>query len=127
MFNHNPKPDIHAHFDFDEWALLASKDPEAFEQRRIDYIESFIKQHNDSQQRRLRGLQFRIDMERQRARSPMGACIKISNMMWETFAGPEGLVSALNSLTNPAYTNVPIKRFRPSTQTAKILHFNKPN
>jgi hypothetical protein len=109
-------------FDFDEWVLLASTDPEAFEQRRLDCIESFISQCPSSRQHRLRGIQFQIDMERHRAKTPMAACIKISSMMWDSFSGPNGLATALNRFTHPQQsvkTNLP----KPKQQSAKILHF----
>jgi hypothetical protein len=41
---------------------------------------------------RLRGLQWRIDQAR-RNRSPLSACIYISNMMWDHLLGPNGLCS----------------------------------
>lgn len=85
-------------FDFDEWARLARTDPFAFEARRLDTIESFLSQFPPPEQRRLRGLQFRIDMERRRARTPLAACIRISSMMWDSLLGRHGLKSALEQL-----------------------------
>lgn len=84
--------------DFDEWLSLAQSDPAAFEARRLHVIEDFIQNSPDHLQRRLRGLQFHIDMERRRARSPMGACVRLSRMMWDAFLGEGGLRDALNGL-----------------------------
>ena len=72
-----------ASFDFDEWKTLAKHDPNKFEQRRRERIERVILARPDHRQRRLRGLQFRIDMERRRSKSALGACIRISRMMME--------------------------------------------
>lgn len=36
-------------------------------------------------QRRLAGLQFRIDMERKLAHTPLKACLRVSGMMWDSF------------------------------------------
>lgn len=126
-------------FDFDEWQLLAMQDPDAFEQRRQDCITDLIERAPLPRQRRLRGLQFRIDMERRRARTPLGACIKISAMMWDSFSGPAGLQAALGGLFNQgglvnnryynAYRDTPYHATTHSTprQSAKILPFVRPN
>lgn len=64
--------------------LLAEQDPEALEALRLQLVEELIGQASESTQRRLRGLQFQIDMERRRAKTPMGACIRISQMMHDS-------------------------------------------
>lgn len=110
--------------DFDEWANLASNDPEGFEQRRQNHIEQFFERIPISKQRRLRGLQFRIDMERKKARTPLGACIKLSSMMWDAVTGDNGLVSTVKLLIEPKLSAVPISK--PMQQaTAQIIYFDK--
>lgn len=110
-------------FDFDEWASLAKTNPHAFEARRQALIDNFLRQFPDPEQRRLRGLQFRIDMERRRARTPMAACIRLSSMMWDSLLGHGGLVNAIDRFLN----------YRPhhpaqaaSPRSATILAFHKP-
>jgi hypothetical protein len=71
-------------FDFDAWASLAREDPEEFERRRRAAIDALIASSPDSQ-RRLAGIQFRIDMERRLAHTPLKACLRLSEMMWDTF------------------------------------------
>lgn len=78
-------------FDFDSWASLARNDPAGFELQRRNIIDAIIERALPRQRRRLRGLQFRIDMERRRARSPMAACVRIQSLMWDSLAGPDGL------------------------------------
>jgi hypothetical protein len=95
------KPGLVSNFDFDEWKTLAISDPDAFERRRQAVIDDFLNSVPESRQRRLRGLQFRIDMERRRARNPLGACIKISAMMWDSLVGPHGLAPTIQKLTQP--------------------------
>jgi hypothetical protein len=108
-------------FDFDEWLALAQRDPEEFEQRRQAVIENYLNSLPASKQRRLRGLQFRIDMERQRAHTAMGACIKLSSMMWDALLGPNGLASSLQLLaSSPAHAI----NTEPSHK-AQILSFKK--
>jgi hypothetical protein len=69
---------------FDEMVRLAKNDPETLERIRLKLIEETIAEAPENCQRRLRGLQFQIDMERRRASNPMGACIKISKMMHDS-------------------------------------------
>ncbi|MEW5756719.1 MAG: DUF3135 domain-containing protein [Pseudomonadota bacterium] len=84
--------------DFDAWVELARNDPEAFEARRRNLLEEFISQAAPAQQRRLRCLQWRVDIERKRASNPMAACVRISQMMWDSFVGENGLREAINEL-----------------------------
>jgi CHAD domain-containing protein len=109
-------------FDFDEWKTLASVDPEAFERRRREVIEHYLDNLPPAKQRRLRGLQFRIDMERRRARTPMGACLKISSMMWDSLVGPDGLTSSIKLLTQPRH---PRALSEPCKTDARILQFRR--
>ncbi len=87
-------------FDFDAWSRLATQDPEAFEMRRRLLIEQFIQNAPDTHRARLKGLQFRLDMERRRSRTPLAACLRISDMMWQALLGPGGLQASLNQLIN---------------------------
>lgn len=86
--------------DFDQWLELASTDILAFEALRRATINQVIEQASGEQQDRLRRLQWRIDQERLRCNSPMGACIRISRMMWERLMGDGGLVERLQELTS---------------------------
>lgn len=71
------------HFDFDEWSALARTDTEAFDRKRQDTLQRVIENCGDN--RRLRGLQCRIDLERMRAHTPLKACLRLSGMMWDSF------------------------------------------
>ncbi len=85
-------------FEFDEWLGIARRDPDAFEKMRRSAIDSVISQAPPANQQRLRCLQWRIDQERRRARTPLAACIRISQMMWESVTGQGGLLQALRRL-----------------------------
>ena len=102
-------------FDFDEWALLARTAPDEFEQRRRALIESLIS--SSGHVRRMRGLQWRIDLERMRARNPMDACVRLSNMMWDSFLD---LNQALNDFMGNDCAS--IRAAAHSAQSAKIIH-----
>lgn len=72
-------------FDFDAWVKLARENPEEFERQRQIALRSSIESAPAEHRKRLEGLQFQIDMERQRSGSSLGACIKLNSMMWAGF------------------------------------------
>ena len=86
-------------FVFDEWKELAETNPEAFEFTRQRMIESLIAEAKASD--RLKRLQWRIDVERQRSKTPMSACVRISSMMLDSVYGETGLANALNGKCRP--------------------------
>lgn len=88
--------------DFDEWRMLASTDPEAFEARRRKVLQAVIERAPERHRPRLRGLQWRVDLVRRRSSNPLTACILLSDMMWEAFAGDRGLVVALRGGASPS-------------------------
>ena len=104
-------------FDFSEWSHLADTDPQAFELKREQVIESVIQSMPDAKQERMRRLQWRIDQERRLAKSPMAACIRLSNMMWENVLGKNGLLDNLRHLD---YQRL---RQPERLKSADILHF----
>lgn len=83
-------------FVFDEWMQLAQSDPEAFEERRRQVIEELIESAPTEMQQRLRGLQWRVDMERRDGRSASATFMRIYKMMMESVYGEGGLADALN-------------------------------
>lgn len=83
-------------FDWETWSELAQTDPVAFEERRKQTIDAFIARAPEARRARLLALQCRIDLERRRSSSALGACIRLSNMMWESYGE---LQDALNALT----------------------------
>lgn len=72
---------------FDVLVDMARNDPARLESLRQSLTTEVIASAPDEQKRkRLEGLQFRVDMERERARSPLAATIKISEMMCHSLA-----------------------------------------
>ncbi len=108
-------------FDFDVWAQLAKNDPEAFEAKRLSMIEDIIVQAPPALQQRLRGLQWRIDVERERSKTPLQACIRISNMMWDMIYADRGFLWSLQVLADPEGLADVLPA---STQSAEIVQFN---
>jgi len=72
-------------FNFDEWALLAKQDRLAFEQKRADTLQQYIttRARTQTDLRKLRGLQFKVDMLRRKHKTPLAACIAISELLME--------------------------------------------
>jgi hypothetical protein len=89
-------------FDFDEWAALARADSDAFERRRQELIAAVIAAAPAEHQQRLRGLQFRIDLERQRSGTPLGAAIRLNAMMWSSFSDLRTALESFHTDTAPA-------------------------
>ncbi len=85
-------------FDFDQWAELARTDPEGFETRRKALIDAVIEAAPEGRRQRLVGLQWRIDQVRRLSRTPLGACVRLSGMMWDAVSGKGGLVEAIERL-----------------------------
>ena len=104
---------------FDVLVDMARNDPQRLEKLRRSLTEGVIASANTEQQRkRLAGLQFRVDLERERARSPLAATIKISEMMAQSLAAlHRSMVTPLT--TEPQQTQTP-------GRNAKVLAFPGP-
>jgi len=104
-------------FDFETWARLAQSDPAAFEAKRKALIKWTIEQAQPRQRERLHRLQWKIDQIRALSTHPLGACIRITKLMWHSLAGPRGLRASFEWLEHESDA---------SAQTAKILSFENP-
>ncbi|CBL45817.1 Hypothetical protein HDN1F_22340 [gamma proteobacterium HdN1] len=117
--------------DFEALRELAVNDPEGLEALRIQLCEQLIQEAPVALRRKLRGLQFRVDMERRRAKSPMAACIAISGMMHDSF---DQLRHALSEAAGHDASGKPLRvvssapsEARPAAteSAAKVLQFRK--
>lgn len=87
---------------FDELVKLAQDDPEALEQLRQQHVNELINNAPASDQKRLRGMQFQIDAQRQiHNGSPMGSCMKISQMMHESLAELRSWLNQISDVNDP--------------------------
>ncbi len=82
-------------FDFDEWRRLADSDPAAFEAARDDAIRALIQQIPEERQKRMAGLQWRIDSVRAMAPNPTASFLSLSDMMWESFYRQQAMLKSL--------------------------------
>jgi hypothetical protein len=92
------KTDTRPKFDFDAWAKLARKDPEAFELERNLLVERAIMRAPPDKQQRLRCLQWKLDQIRNLASTPMAACLQINQLLWEHIVSEHGLLHCLQRL-----------------------------
>jgi hypothetical protein len=100
--------------DFDQWSELAKSDPAAFEAKRAEVIEDMIMRMPEHKQERMRRLQWKVDQVRNQASNPVSACIKLSEMMWDSLVGPGGLKDALERVADQNFDPLP---------RAKVLDF----
>lgn len=109
--------------DFDDWKALAEKDSESFEVARSAAIEALIESFEPERRERMRRLQWRIDQERRLAKSPMGACMRLSKMMWRQLLGDGGLRERLLALTGDLGRDEKIETTAPAG--AQVLAFSR--
>jgi len=105
-------------FDFIKWKELHENDPEAFEQKRKNLLESTIDSAPQEYQQRLKGIMFQVDAARNKSNNPLQSCIAISDMMHKTLSDLHYFLNDLNfTLANQDVTQESEKT------TASILEF----
>lgn len=103
--------------EVDQLIALAKESPAKLEAFRLREVERLIASAPESIQRRLRGLQFQIDCKRRLHSSPMGACIELSQMMFDSVSQ---LNNALQGIRAPQGNTAPA----PAAMAA-VLPFTK--
>ncbi len=101
--------------DFDTLVTLHKEQPEELERIRTELTDAILENTTGDSRRRLQGLQFRINMELRRARTPEARFVKISSMMHEAFAE---LNHVLHHPEEPGAADV--------NREARIIPFTKP-
>lgn len=102
----------HENPSHDELSRLARDDPAAFEALREQLIRDLIGRAPDHMRRRLEGVQFRVDAVRARSHNPLGATVRIYELMWKSFIG---LRDELTTIRQPVA--------RPQAVSARVLDF----
>jgi phage FluMu protein gp41 len=108
-------------FNFDEWAQLAARDTAAFEQKRAATLRQAIAESacSERERRRLDGLQFKVDMVRRKHKTPLGACIALSEMLMQQVSQLACL--DINTLQSE------IKDMADSKSTHNVIPFPRPD
>jgi len=116
---------------FEEMASLARKDPELFEKKRKELIQEALSQASPENRERLERLQWRIDRERERAKTPLGACIRLYDMLMEMVYGEGGFLEAVETLRDILEATRegrgPAGEIKLKTRQAEIIPFPKGN
>ena len=110
--------------NFDTLVQLAQENPLELERIRQNAIMELIEKAPEHSQKRLKGLQFQIDSQRQlHKNSPMGTCMAINKMMHESFAE---LCAWMNIITGKDKLDTPGELSEPDSNqlSAKVLPFN---
>ncbi len=104
-------------FDFDDWAELAKRDPEAFERRRDQVVSEVCGHMNVDSAPAIAGIRWRIDIERKRCTTPMQLCLRLSSLMWDRYLD---MNDALNDSLLQKEHNRP--RSMPHPESALLRH-----
>jgi len=107
--------------EFDKLREMAQNDPEALERLRVELCDQLIQEAPEKYRRKLRGLQFRVDMERRRAKSPMAACIAISGMMHDSFDRLRQTLNEAAGNVTPTYLDTVSE----DAEEGKVLPFRR--
>ena len=87
---------------FDQMLKLARTDPGRLETLRRTLTQQVIDSAaSPDSARKLRGLQFRVDTEINRARSPLDAALRVSNLMCRSLARLRHAIEAPDQLLEP--------------------------
>ncbi len=118
---------------FEEMAVLARENPELFEKKRQELISETISQASPENRERLKRFQWRIDREIERAKTPLGSCIRLYDMLMEMVYGEGGFLEAVETLRdlltqvqegkNPDQSSP--KSLRANTRQAQVIPFPK--
>jgi len=92
--------------DFDYLVALAEENPEKLEALRHRYNRHLIDAAPESLKRRLEGLLFKINMEKRRSKNTTQCCIKISELMMDSFVDMQTAIGNLR-LSREAEMSVP--------------------
>ncbi len=111
-----------ASFDFDEWSRLAKEDPEGFEKKRREEIERAISEAPSHMHDQLNRLQWRIDMERKRAKNPLASCMRLYEMLTDQVYAEKGFLYAVN-LLHSLSSGKPLQLNPCSVPRAKVVPF----
>ncbi len=90
--------------DFESLKYMAEQDPDELERLRQRCCRELINNAPERFRRRLSGLMFRIDMESRLSRNSIQRCVRISQMMMDSFSE---LQSALNFSNADELSEVP--------------------
>lgn len=114
--------------DFDTLKTMASEDPAALEKLRQNLVQQVIDAAPPRSKQRLEGLQFQIDCQRKLAKTPLAACIKISEMMHESLDTLRTLLNEVSNKTEQSGSGISVSLISadlPGSPQADVLPFKR--
>lgn len=117
--------------DFEELMKLAKENPAELERIRQKACEDIIQKAPEKYQRKLRGLQFKIDMEREKSKNALASCVNLSKMMHHSFGRLRDALNEAQGIKAPTLQNVlkndtkkdSKNKSTVATEEAKIIDF----
>ena len=100
---------------FEVMTKLAKNHPKLLEDLRQDMINELIDSAPLDKQRRLRGLQFKIDMEIRKSKTPVASCMQLSKMMMESFSELSDALHAIKEPSKETENNAEVATFSKAT------------
>ncbi|MCP5245148.1 MAG: DUF3135 domain-containing protein [Burkholderiales bacterium] len=116
--NEHPPGESITDFDFEKWSHIAKTDPEKFELMRQQLIDDLLAQVPDHLKQRITQQQWQIDQICKQAENPLAACKQISQKMWDSVYGENGLLTALQAPEK-------ILLSRKNNNTENVIHLKK--
>ncbi len=107
---------------FNKLMELANTDPEGLERYRQQQVQMLIDDAPEYLRHRLKGLQFQIDAQRQIHKKPLGLCIKLSQMMHESYNQLHDVLCQFGD-SEASITKTDSAETTPEANAAKILPF----
>ena len=102
----------------DELIKLAESDPQALEILRKQWCDHVIDSAPERYHQRLKGIQFQVDMQRRKSNNSLHSCIKISEMMMQSY---EDLQTVLSQLNKPEQRSAMEQMKIPATSCADVI------
>lgn len=118
---------------FDVLMDLAQNHPEKLENIRRSLSEEIIRDASPRIRHRLEGINFKVDMERQRSKNPLQSCIRITALMHDSFNQMREELEILLHSPSPLreINELPPAANSPSALPckgdSKVIPFSRPN
>jgi len=106
---------------FDVLMELAQNNPEQLETLRKTLTDEIIHHTSPRMRQKLEGINFKIDMERQRCKTPLQSCIKIAALMHDSF---DQMRTELDALFQP-FIIVNKKTIMPRPYRDNVIPFDR--
>lgn len=91
---------------FEYWSKLAAEDPDRFEFERAEALAQVRERAREHKRNRLLLLQMRLDLLRDDVEDPISVAALMSQLMWLSICGENGLLHVLLRLEGRCYAHL---------------------